>query len=122
MLTDELQNAARDLGEALRASSSVQAYLKAEAGCEADPEASELEKRLLALHQELLGRQQRGEALQRSEIGAYNVLKDRVHYNPRIQERDAALSEVKQTFTAIADELSFPLGIKFASLAKAGNV
>ena len=122
MLTKELQYAACDLGETLRASSSVQAYLKAQTDCETDPEASDLENRLQALYQELVGRQQRGELLQHSEIDAYNVMKSQVHHNPLIQERDAALSLVKQTFTEIADNLSFPLGIEFTTLAKASRV
>jgi cell fate (sporulation/competence/biofilm development) regulator YlbF (YheA/YmcA/DUF963 family) len=122
MLTEELRSAARNLGETLRASSPVQAYLKAQADCEADPVASELEKRLQALYQELIGRQQRGEALQRNEIDAYNVLKSQVHHHPLIQERDATLSLIKQSFTTIADELSFPLGIEYATLAQAGGV
>jgi len=121
MITEELQNCARDLGEALRSSASVQSYLKAQAGCEADPEASDLEKRLQVLYQELVGRQQRGVELQRSEIDAYNVLKSQVHHNPLIQERDAALSLVKQTFTDIADDLNFPLGVEFTTLALASN-
>lgn len=121
MLTEELRNAARNLGETLRASPSVQAFLKAQADCEADPLVSDQEKQLLALYQELIGRQQRGEALLRSEIDAYNVFKSQVHHNPLIQERDTALSAVKQIFTAIADELSFPLGIEYATLAQAGS-
>ena len=121
MITEELQNCARDLGETLRSSASVQTYLKAQADCIADPEASDLEKRLQALYQELVGRQQRGEALQRSEIDAYNILKSQVHHNPLIMERDAALSLVKQTFTDVADDLSFPLGIEFTTLALANS-
>lgn len=122
MSTELLRNAAHKLGENLRTSSSVQAFLKAQADCEADPEVTELEKRLQGLYQELVERQQQGEALQRSEIDAYNRLKSQVHHQPLIQTRDAALSLVKQSFTAIADELSFPLGIEYANLAQAGYV
>ena len=122
MLTEELKNCARALGETLRASPSVQAYLQAQANCAADPEAAELENRLLALYQELLGRQQRGEALLRSEIDAFNALKSQVHQHPLIRERDTALGMVKQSFTEIADDLNFPLGMEFAALALASSV
>jgi len=122
MLTEELQNSARTLGEALRASPSMQTYLQAQANCAADLEAADLENHLLALYQELVGRQQRGEALQRSEIDAYNTLKSQVHHTPLIQERDAALRLVKQTFTDIADDLNFPLGTEFAALVQTGNM
>jgi len=107
--------------QALRASPSVQIYLTALAKCVADLEATDLEKRLLALYQELVGCQQRGEALQRSEIDAYNVLKSQVHQYPLIRERDDALGLVKQTFANIANDLNFPLGVEFATLALAGN-
>jgi len=122
MLTEELQNSARTLGEALSASQSVQTYLKAQANCGADLEVVDLENRLLALYQELFGRQQRGEALQRSEIDAYNTLKSQVHQHPLILERDAALILVKQTCSNVADDLNFPLGAEFAALSQAGSV
>jgi len=122
MLSEEFQNSARTLGEALRVTPSVQTYLQAQADCAADHEAAELDNRLLAMYQELVGRQQRGEALQRSEIDAYNTLKSQVHQNPLVRERDTALILVKQTCLEIADELNFPLGMEFAALALAGNV
>jgi len=118
MLTEELQNAARILGETLRATPSVQTYLQAKANCAANQETAGLEKRLQALYEELIGRQQRGEVLQRSEIEAFNNLKNEVRLNPLIQEREEALGLVKQTFAGIADELNFPLGAEFAVLAR----
>jgi cell fate (sporulation/competence/biofilm development) regulator YlbF (YheA/YmcA/DUF963 family) len=117
MLTEELQNSACALGETLRASPSVQAYLKAQADCAADPEAADLDNRLLAVYKELLGRQQRGEALQRSEIDAFNALKNQVRQHPLIRERDATLEMVKINFRDSAENLNFPLGEEFAALA-----
>lgn len=122
MLSEELQNAARTLGEALRASPSVQAYLQAQANFTADPEATGLENRLLGLYQELMNRQQLGEVLERSEIEAFNVLKRQVFQHPLVRERDEALGLVKQTFVNIAQDLNFPLGVEFATLALAGKV
>jgi len=122
MLTEELQNSARMLGEALHASPSVQTYLQAQADCAADPEVAEMEKRLLAMYQALMGRQQRGEALPRSEIDVFNALKGQVHQHPLIRERDAALALVKLTFADIADDLHLSLGADFGALAQTGSV
>lgn len=122
MLSEELQISARMLGEALRASPSVQNYLQVQAKCAADAEAAELENRLLTLYQELLERQQRGEALQRSEIDAFNALKYKVQQHPLIRERDDALFLVRQTYLDVADALNLPLGMEFAALALAGKV
>jgi cell fate (sporulation/competence/biofilm development) regulator YlbF (YheA/YmcA/DUF963 family) len=117
MLTEELRTAARALGEALRVSEAVQKYLNARADCEADPEAVDLEKRLLARYEELITRQQRGDLLPRSEIEAFNALKRQVYLYPRIADREAATALVKPNFAEIADEINLPLGVEFAALA-----
>ncbi len=122
MLTEEIRNTARTLGETLRAGPSVQTYLQAQADCAADPEAAEIEKRLLAMYQELMSRQQHGETLQRSEIDVYNTLNSQVHQHRLVRERDAALALIKQTFADIADDLNLSLGTEFAALAQAGSV
>lgn len=118
MLTDELRNAARLMGEALHASQTVQTYLRAHAAFEADPEAVELEKSLLTMYMDLVHRQQSGEILQRSEIDAFNDLKNRVRRHPLIFERDAALKMLKRYFVAVAEEINFPLGLEFPALVK----
>lgn len=122
MLTEELNIAARILGETLCARDVVQKYLKVQADCEADPETANLEKRMRTLYEELLARQQRGENLERSEIDDFNDLKRQVYQLPRIAEREAALTPVKGYFAEIADNLNFPLGTEFAVLAQAGSV
>ena len=121
MLTEELRTAARALGEALHVSEAVQRYLNARADCEADPEAVDLEKRLLALYEELTTRQQRGELLQRSEIEAFNALRRQMYAHPRIAGREAAMTLVKPYFAEIADEINLPLGVEFGALAQATN-
>jgi len=119
MLTEELQVIARTLGEALHDSEPVQKYLKALAEFQADPEAADLEKRMLAMYEELIARQHLGEMLQRSEIDTFNTLKKQVYQHPRIAEREAALTPVKGYFAEIADEINLPLGVEFSTLAQA---
>ena len=118
MLTEELQNAAHALGEALHDSESVETYLKAQADCKADFQASVLEKRMFAVYDELIRRQEQGEVLSRSEIDAFNTLKRQVYQHPSIAERDAALRLVKSYFAEISDEINFPLGVEFPTLVR----
>ena len=74
---------------------------------------------MLAMYEELIARQQRGEMLQRSEIDDFNNLKRQVYQHPRITEREAALTPVKRYFAEIADEINLPLGVEFSTLAQA---
>ena len=122
MLTEELNAAARLLGETLHESEAVQKYLSALVDCEADPETADLEKRMCTLYEELLARQQRGENLLRREIDDFNALKRQVYQLPRVAEREAALTPVKAYFAEIADEINLPLGVEFPTLAQAGSV
>lgn len=118
MLPEDLQNAARTFGEALHASQAVQKYLEALADCQANPETAKLEGQMLAMYEDLIARQQRGENLRRSEIDAFNTLKRQVYQNPLIAERESALTIVKRYFVEIADEINFPLGVVFSALAQ----
>lgn len=121
MLTEELQTGARVLGQALHASQPVQKYLGALADCNADPQAVDLEKRLLALYEELIARQQSGEILEHSEIEAFNALKRQVYQHPRIAAREAAAAAVKRQFAELADTINLPLGVEFSTLALAAR-
>ncbi|NMC12585.1 MAG: YlbF family regulator [Chloroflexi bacterium] len=121
MITKEMQETARMLGEALHATSSVQNYLQAQTSCAADLETTEMENRLLSVYQELIDRQQHGDVLERSEIEDFNALKRRVREQPLIRERDDALGLVKQAFLNIANDINFSLGVEFPALALASK-
>ena len=122
MLTEELNSVARKLGESLHNSDVAEQYRKALADCEADPETAALEKRMHAMYEDLITRQQRGEALQRSEIDDFNALKKQVYQLPGVIEREAALTPVKAYFVEIADEINISLGVEFSTLAQAVRV
>jgi cell fate (sporulation/competence/biofilm development) regulator YlbF (YheA/YmcA/DUF963 family) len=118
MLTEEIQNTARLLGESLHALPPSQTYLKTQADCVANPSAADLEQRMFAMYEDLIARQQRGEELQPSEIDAFNSLKRQVFQHPLISEREAALALVKRHFSEIAEEINLPLGMEFPTLAQ----
>lgn len=119
MLTDEIKKTASQLGKAMRTHPAVVAYIKARDICTADPIASELEQRMLAIYKDLISRQNHGKGLRTSEIDAFNNLKSQVYRNPLIAERENALLLVKSYFADITDEINFPLGLEFPTLAQA---
>ena len=117
-LPEDLINAARSLGRALRADPNVQAYLQVQARLQADSEASALEKRLYSLYEELVARQQAGDDLSPVELEAFYTLRRQVQTHPGIAEREATLRLLKPYFADVADELNVVLGVDFTALAQ----
>ncbi len=118
-MTPELLESARALGTALRESPAVQAYLKAKAEAESNPEAASLEAHMLEVYQTLLARQQKGEQLTQSEVQEFYALRNQVQYHPLIKARDAALAQVKVVFAEAGTEITNLLGVDFTALALA---
>lgn len=67
-LTQEIQTAARQLGQSLRQAEHVRAYLDALKESQIDPQASALEKKMYEVYEALIARQQAGEQLSQEEI------------------------------------------------------
>lgn len=118
VLSDELKQAAQALGESLRATEAVQAYLAAQTRLRADPEASSLEDRFLQLYHSLLTRQQAGEELTQAEVDEIYALHSQMQRHPLIAERDMALTLLKSTFAVAGLDLSNELGLDFTALAQ----
>lgn len=118
ILPEDLVNAARSLGEALRADPDVHAYLQAQARLQANTEASDLEERMLNLFADLSTRQQAGEDLNQAEVDEFYALRRQVQMHTVIVERNAALNPVKRCFADVADELNVVLGVDFTALAQ----
>jgi len=118
-MNDEIEAAARALGEALHEADVVQAYLQARADREADTELAALEGHLQAVYETLVARQRSGEQLTREEVDGFYALRDQVQAAPRIRARDAALADVKRLFADAATAISNQLGVDFTNLALA---
>jgi hypothetical protein len=118
LLSPELHQAAQTLGESLRNIDSVQAYLVAQAQAKANPEVHDLEKRLLAQYDDLIARQQAGEALAQAEVDAFYALRGQTYNHPLIVKREAALQPVKAVFAEVGAELSAELGFDYTALAR----
>ncbi len=119
-ITPEIEQAARALGQALRANPAAQAYLEASQRVAADPEVAALEKELYETYESLIARQQKGERIQREEVQAFNVLRNRFFSHPLVQERESALQPLKSLFIEAAVEISAPLGVDYTKLAQKG--
>ena len=118
ILSNELHQAAQTLGESLRRDDSVQAYLTAQALVEADPNAHDLEQRLLEQYDDLIARQQAGEELAQAEVDAFYALRGQTYDHPLIVRREAALRHVKTAFAEVGAELSGELGFDYTALAR----
>jgi len=117
-LSPEIEQAARALGQALRAQPAMEAYLAAAQRVAADAEASELEKQVYAVYEALIARQQAGEQIPRAEIQAFYTLRDRFFSHPLVEERENALQLLKGLLLETAARLSEPLGVDYTILAR----
>jgi cell fate (sporulation/competence/biofilm development) regulator YlbF (YheA/YmcA/DUF963 family) len=116
-LTNEIRQAAEDLGKRLGAEAGVQEYVDLKMRTQQDLEIAGLEAKYNRLHQELTGREQEGVVLERSELDEYYQLKRQVEDHPFIAARDMQLQEVKALFNQTAQHMTAILGIDYATLA-----
>lgn len=117
-LTKEIQNAARHLGQCLRQDKHVGVYLEALEACQNDPEASGLEKQMYDEYEALIARQQAGEILSQDDTHGFYELRQQAQDHPLISRRDRLHRQIRPYLSDIATEISFPLGVEYAVLAK----
>lgn len=116
-VSNEILLAAKELGEALKASPSVQAYLEACADVEQDAELSAMEADLQSTYEALVARQRQGQVIPPQEINAFYKLRETVVYNPLIEAREAALKAVKAEFEQVGGTISSILSVDYTALA-----
>ncbi|MBN1370363.1 MAG: YlbF family regulator [Anaerolineaceae bacterium] len=114
--SQEVLQAASELGSALRQSPMMQAYLEACAAVEADLRARELEAEVQALADELTQRQAAGEMLSSAELDHFYRLRSEVRSNPLLAERDRCFELLRSLFSRVNDDLSGAMGINFSEL------
>jgi cell fate (sporulation/competence/biofilm development) regulator YlbF (YheA/YmcA/DUF963 family) len=115
-LSQEITQAARDLGAALHEHPQVRAYLAACAAVQQDTELNQLEEMTTRLYEELVRRQQAGEMLATREINQYYSLRDRLVHHPLIAERELQLKAVKALFGSAGSTISSLLTVEYSSL------
>ena len=118
ILPSEIQSAAQELGQNLRQTSTVAEYLQAAQAVQDDPEAVEMEQKLLALYHRLSTKERSGQVLDQSELKEYSLLREKFWANPLIAAREDQLQMVKYIFADVGQILSSGLGVDFTSLAR----
>lgn len=117
-LTNEIKDAARQLGQALREEEDVHAYLTALQESQANPEASALEKQMYDVYERLIAGQQAGEELSQEDTRAFYELRQQVQTHPLISRRHEMLRFIRPYLSQVAEEISFGLGVDFAALTR----
>lgn len=117
MMDKQLQQAAEQLGQALRASAPVKAYLDASANVETDTEATSLLDEL-AQRQTALRVKQNNGGLTQADIDALRALQFRTQAQPTIAAYLQAQQDLHALLPQINYEISQLLGVDFAALAR----
>jgi len=115
--TEEIRQAAENLGKHLGADPSVQEYVNLKEKIQQDAEVASLERKFVHLYETLANRQQNGEVLGRSELDEYYNLKIQVQDHPLIAARDYQLEIVKAFFAQTSQRITSALGIEYTEFA-----
>jgi cell fate (sporulation/competence/biofilm development) regulator YlbF (YheA/YmcA/DUF963 family) len=118
-LSREMQQAAQELGAALRQHETIQQYLQAAEALRADPAASALDSRFETMRADLVARQRAGENLPDAEVQAFYALQAEVAGNPLIENRDNALMMAKGYLANVGMDLKQALELDFVRIASA---
>jgi cell fate (sporulation/competence/biofilm development) regulator YlbF (YheA/YmcA/DUF963 family) len=116
-ITEEIRQAAENLGKKLGANPNVQDFVSIEKKVQQDARVVELENRLALLNQKLSEREQSGGRLDRSVVEEYYELKSQVQDDPLINARDNRLEIVKALFAQVAQRMTPILGIEYTDFA-----
>lgn len=119
-LSEEIKNAARELGKSLHEDEALHAYRNAVEELLADPEARELEEELYRIKSEFTARQLTGEQIGREETQNFQRLRRKVLGHPLIFKREDELRLIKPLLADLANEISGSLGIDYTILARPG--
>ncbi len=117
-MTDErLQQAAKRLGQALRASAPMRAYLDANATLEADADATSLLDAIVERQAELRIKQNDG-GLSQADIDGLREFQTRVQAQPSIVAYIQTSQDVRPLLSQVNQEITQVLGVDFARLAR----
>jgi cell fate (sporulation/competence/biofilm development) regulator YlbF (YheA/YmcA/DUF963 family) len=120
-LDKELEQAAEDLGLALRRHETVQAYLDALDALAAEPEVAALDVQYQETYQALIARQRDGETLPQDKVDDFYALADEVRSQGLVAERDMALNDARGFLLNVGNELSRELGLDYPTMVLQGG-
>lgn len=116
-LSDEIQQAAHNLGQCLFETSEVETYQKAALAVKDDSEAVAVEEKFNTLYLRLASKERSGQSLDQSELNEYYQLREQVRENPLIAIREEQLQMVKLLFADAGQTMTSIIGIDFTILA-----
>jgi len=116
-ITEEIRQAAENLGKQLGANPRVQDFVSVEKEIQQDARLVDIETRLALLNQKLAEREQTGGRLDRSVVEEYYELKGQVQDQPLINARENRLEIVKALFAQVAHRMTPILGIEYTDFA-----
>ena len=116
-LKEQIEAAARQLGQSLRQDDYVRTYLDALKETQTDPEASALEKQMHDVYEALIARQQAEEGLDGENILPFCKIRREAQNHPLISRRNDMLRLLRPYLSQIADEISLVLGADYTKLA-----
>jgi cell fate (sporulation/competence/biofilm development) regulator YlbF (YheA/YmcA/DUF963 family) len=114
-ITEEIRQAAENLGKQLGANPNVQDLISKKNKVQQDARVVELEDRLALLNQKLAEREQTGGRLDRTVVEEYYELKDLVNENPLIIARDYQKEIVNALFVQVVQRMTPILGIEYTT-------
>ncbi len=115
-ISEALLEAARELGNALNASPVVQEYQQASEAIEKDQDLQALRLKVEQLYEDLINRQQNGEALSPGDIQAFNQLRGQYVQHPLIVRQEQCQRAVKALFEEAGGAISSILSVDYSQL------
>lgn len=116
VVSDEILQAAQELGAALRQTPQMQDYLSADAALRGSAEVVALEAQVMGVFHQLTSRQQAGETLTPKEIASFYQIRNELANHPLVVRRDQCLEAVKALFAQAGATLSSVLTVDYSSL------
>ena len=117
-ITQEIQTAARQLGQCLSQDEYVRKYLDAVEEVHTNPEACALETKMYAEYERLIAREQGEEMPTYEDTREFYELRQQVQNHPLISKRDSMHRQIRPYLHQIAETISLVLGEDYVTLAK----
>ena len=117
-LPQDIQNAARDLANALLADPLAKAYQSAIADFDKDIKAAAVEKSFMDLYAGLIKCQHKGESFSQAEAQQFYAMRNQYYTHPLVVSRNNAMGAFKPLLADAAEQISMQIGLDFTELAK----
>jgi cell fate (sporulation/competence/biofilm development) regulator YmcA (YheA/YmcA/DUF963 family) len=116
-ITEEIRQAAENLGKHLGANACVLEFVNLENQIQQDARVVDLENRLALLNQKLAEQEQTGGRLDKSVVEEYYELKGQIQDQPLLTARENRLEIVNALFAQAAQRMTPILGMDYTTFA-----